>query len=126
MGAIIQVVRHADDQQLGLPLPDEFIDGRPVRFLSGIGHGRQTLGGMGDLLADGDTNAACSKIKSKQGPGHGGVVYQAWPTSLERFFNSTPRWLAEAVQRCSMGVPKMIAGSAGPLSQAFWANSISS
>jgi len=68
-GGAVGVARAADNQQVGLVLKKQPVDGRPVDAVVGDAHRTVGGGGIADGIAGGDTNATQSEIKCQDDPG---------------------------------------------------------
>ena len=129
----VGVERQADDQFCRLPLADEFPDfGKTPVIGFGMDDGQGT-GGFRQIVADG----AKSKPSMIAEPVFMTVWYllcrrqavkkdQACPTPLASRDGSNPRRRMAAAYRSWMGKSKMMAGSAGAVSQPLWLISLSS
>ena len=118
--AAVHVQRLAHDGQAGRPFGDNAFEFFPIGYAVAGAQRSEGLASAGLPVADGYADMAQPKIKCKN------RVSQACPASAEIKFMSMPNFAAAVRMRKWKGVSKMMALSAGRVSQLFLVSSSSS
>lgn len=127
LGALVHDPRHADNDQVRAPFPDQGFDLGPVGSLAAAVEGSERTGGSGDFLSHCNARTRIPEVKPQDNSmfGQGGWDVQACPAPPVNRLRSIPSFPAAASQRSSGGTSNRMCRSQGTVSHAFSASSCS-